>query len=48
MARTDVKERMATLGFETVASTPDEFGGWIKSELAKWAKVISAANLKIQ
>jgi tripartite-type tricarboxylate transporter receptor subunit TctC len=46
--RPDVEERMATLGFEPVANTPDEFAGWIKSELAKWARVIKAANVKIQ
>jgi tripartite-type tricarboxylate transporter receptor subunit TctC len=48
LMRPDVEERMATLGFEPVANTPDEFAAWIKTELAKWARVIKAANVKIQ
>jgi tripartite-type tricarboxylate transporter receptor subunit TctC len=48
MARVDVKERMQTLGFETVANWPDEFASWIRTELAKWTRVISAANIRIQ
>lgn len=42
----DVKERMAALGFEVVASTPDEFAARIRLEIPKWGKVISEANLK--
>jgi len=31
----DVKERPATLGFDPVANTPEEFGGRIKAEFTK-------------
>jgi tripartite-type tricarboxylate transporter receptor subunit TctC len=48
MARPDVKERMAALGLEPVTNTPDEFAVWIRGELAKWARVIEAANIRIQ
>jgi tripartite-type tricarboxylate transporter receptor subunit TctC len=48
MAQPDARERMAALGFEPVNNTPEEFAAWIKSEIAKWDKVIRAANLKIQ
>jgi tripartite-type tricarboxylate transporter receptor subunit TctC len=43
----EVKERLATAGFDAVASTPDEFATWIKAETAKWAPVVSQANVKI-
>lgn len=48
MSQPDARERMAALGFEPVNNTPEEFGAWIKAEIAKWDKVIRAANLKIQ
>jgi tripartite-type tricarboxylate transporter receptor subunit TctC len=42
----DVKERMATLGFEPVMNTPEEFAARIKTEIPKWGKVIRDANIK--
>jgi tripartite-type tricarboxylate transporter receptor subunit TctC len=42
----EMKARLAELGYEPVASTPDEFGARIKSEIATWAKVIRAAHIK--
>lgn len=36
----DVKETLTALGAEVVGSAPDEFAGLIKSEIAKWAKVV--------
>jgi tripartite-type tricarboxylate transporter receptor subunit TctC len=44
----DVKERFATLGFEPVAGTPDEFAQHMRTEFDKWAKVIKDANIKAQ
>ena len=46
MALADVKERMATLGFDSIASTPEEFAARIKLEIPKWAKVIRDGNIK--
>src|SRR5262249_5134273 len=42
----DVTERLTTLGFDRVASTPDEFASWLKSDSAHWAKVIRETNMK--
>jgi tripartite-type tricarboxylate transporter receptor subunit TctC len=44
----DIRERLAALGFEPVANTPDEFAAQIKTELAKWADVIRAAGIKAE
>src|SRR5438046_65416 len=46
VARSDMSERMATLGFEPVASTPEEFRALIPVELESWGKMIRAANIK--
>lgn len=40
MADATVKERMATLGAEIVASTPAELSGFLKSEMDKWGGLI--------
>src|SRR5262245_14307963 len=42
----DMKERLNSLGLDVVASTPDEFGAYIKSETEKWAKVIKTMGIK--
>jgi tripartite-type tricarboxylate transporter receptor subunit TctC len=42
----EMKARLADLGYEPVASTPEEFGARIRSEIATWAKVIRAAHIK--
>jgi len=46
MAVPDVKARLAVLGFEPVASTPEEFARFAKVEFEKWAKVIRQSNIK--
>jgi tripartite-type tricarboxylate transporter receptor subunit TctC len=43
----DMKERLAMLGNDVVASTPEEFGLRIRAELLTWAKVIKAANIRV-
>jgi tripartite-type tricarboxylate transporter receptor subunit TctC len=45
VATTDVKQRLAAMSFEPVLMPPQEFGLWIKTEIAKWAKVIRTANI---
>ena len=44
----DVKERLGALGFDPAVTTPGEFGARIKSEIAKWDKVVRAANIRIE
>ena len=46
IALPDVRERLPTLGFEIVGSTPEEFATRIKVEIETWGKVIRAANIK--
>jgi tripartite-type tricarboxylate transporter receptor subunit TctC len=48
VARPEVRERLATLGFRPVANTPAEFTARIKLEMEKWGKVVGDANLRIE
>ena len=45
VASRDLKEKMATIGYEPVAVPPDEFKAWIKADMPKWAKVIHDAGI---
>jgi tripartite-type tricarboxylate transporter receptor subunit TctC len=42
----DVKQVLFNQGLDAAPSTPQEFGAYIKSETAKWAKVIKASGAK--
>jgi len=48
IALPDMKERLATLGFEPVGNTPEECAAQFRTEIAKWAKVIREAGIKTQ
>jgi tripartite-type tricarboxylate transporter receptor subunit TctC len=47
LADPDVKKRFADLGVEAVSSTPEQFAAFIKEEMAKYAKLIKEANIKV-
>jgi len=42
----DVRQRLATLGYDPIGSTPEEAIGHIRSEIDKWGKVIREANIR--
>jgi tripartite-type tricarboxylate transporter receptor subunit TctC len=46
VATPEVKQRLEALGFSPVANSPEEFGARIKSEIAKWGKVVRDANIR--
>jgi tripartite-type tricarboxylate transporter receptor subunit TctC len=46
-AMPDTVEKMQNAGFDTMSSTPEEFAELIKTEVARWAKVIKEANVRI-
>ncbi len=47
LAMNDVKERFVTQIAEPVGNTPEEFGAFIRSETAKWAKVVKQSKAKV-
>lgn len=44
----DVKSRLQTDGVEPIGSTPEQYAAYIKSEIAKWARVVQDAHIKVQ
>ena len=48
VAQPDVAAHLMKLGFVPVANKPEEFGARIKSEIAKWGKVVHDAHLRIE
>jgi tripartite-type tricarboxylate transporter receptor subunit TctC len=48
VAMPDVKKQLDQLGFDPVANTPEEFGARIKTEVARWEKVIGDAKIPKQ
>jgi tripartite-type tricarboxylate transporter receptor subunit TctC len=48
MAMPDMEARLEELGYDPIASTPEEFAVRIKVEIASWAKVIRAAHIKAE
>jgi tripartite-type tricarboxylate transporter receptor subunit TctC len=43
----EVKKKLDTLGFVPVASSPDQFAARIKSEMARWDKVVKTAGIHV-
>jgi tripartite-type tricarboxylate transporter receptor subunit TctC len=46
VATPEMKQKMAAIGFEPAAVTPEEFAARIKAEMPKWAKLIRDANIR--
>lgn len=47
LKQSDVKQKLAQLGVDPVADSPNQFGAFIQSETNRWAKVIQDANIKM-
>jgi tripartite-type tricarboxylate transporter receptor subunit TctC len=48
LAQGDVKERLGTLGFEPIGSTPQAFATFIDDEAAKYRQIIKDAGIKAE
>ena len=44
----ELKARMATLMVEAAASTPEQFGAFVKAELAKYERVVKASGATVE
>ena len=43
----DVRERLESLAFETTAAPLRDTAAYVKSEVAKWAKVVKDTRAKV-
>jgi tripartite-type tricarboxylate transporter receptor subunit TctC len=41
----DMKERIKTLGYDVIASSPQEFGAQMKGDVGRWSEVVRRANI---
>ncbi len=48
LAAPEFSEKLAVLGAEAFVSTPEQFSALLKSEMARYAKIIKTANIKIE
>lgn len=44
----DVRDKLVEMGADVIGSTPQQFGAFIVSESAKWARVIKEANIRAE
>lgn len=47
LEKTETRTQFATLGFETAPTTSTQFDSYLHSEMAKWGRAISVANLAV-
>ena len=48
LSTADTRDKLAAMGFDPVASTPEEFAQWIRTEIVRWGKVIRDGNIGLQ
>ncbi len=48
LAKPDAKARFDAVGTDIAPLNPEQFAGFIKSEIAKWAKLAKVAKLEAQ
>jgi hypothetical protein len=46
LAGPEVRSQLESLGFDVVASTPEEYTAFEKRDMAKWAKALEDAGIK--
>jgi tripartite-type tricarboxylate transporter receptor subunit TctC len=44
----DMREKLSTQGVEPYVNSPEGFASLMRADMAKWAKVIKAANIKLE
>ena len=48
LATPEMQDRLKSLGMQPSTFTPAQFGAFQKDEVAKWAQVVKAANIKLE
>jgi tripartite-type tricarboxylate transporter receptor subunit TctC len=47
IASPEVRERFEQLNIETRATTPEEFGAYVRDQMERWGKIVKDANIKL-
>jgi tripartite-type tricarboxylate transporter receptor subunit TctC len=48
LANAEFSKHIETIGMEPAGSTPQELSLWVRSELARWTKVVRDAGIQVQ
>jgi tripartite-type tricarboxylate transporter receptor subunit TctC len=48
LSRPDIREKLASLGFEAVNKTPEESAKFFRTEGERWTGIIQSAGIKLQ
>lgn len=43
----EIRDKLRDMEFEVVATSPEQFSAWIRSEIPRWGKVIKATGAKV-
>ena len=46
LQQSDVREKLAGMGADVVGNTPEQFGAYLRTETAKWAKLVKDAGIR--
>jgi tripartite-type tricarboxylate transporter receptor subunit TctC len=44
----DIRQRMTELGFTPEGGSPEDFGAFVKRDLARWQKVVQETGVKVE
>src|ERR1043166_270790 len=47
LAQPDLRDRMLSMGLEPVGNPPEQFGVYLREQVAKWGKLIRAADIRV-
>jgi tripartite-type tricarboxylate transporter receptor subunit TctC len=48
IAQPAVRAKFADIGAQTTGGTPEQFGAYIREDLAKWTRIVKDANVKVE
>ena len=48
LATPEIRETLAREGFEPIGDTPEQFGALIRSEVARYAKLVKTAGIQVE
>ncbi len=48
LARPEVREQLAGQGIVALGGTPEQFGAYVRAEIAKWARVVKASGARAE
>jgi tripartite-type tricarboxylate transporter receptor subunit TctC len=47
LKQSDMRERLAANGLVPAPGTPEDLGAYLRSEIARWTKVVQAAGISL-